>query len=207
METCYGEEKSGFPVQPEEKIRKNRVVWSTYRESSYHTLITALFLIFRIFFSHLRARTAEYYSYATSKSWSPALTNAWLLRKCRTTYIIECIILLTGPRSGHSVLISKIPLLSEWHTNIVQDCKLLSERLSESTCNLSHCSSYLVTRDNPGDALVLKQKYNPEKWQYWNFQGALKLWKITASFISLHWKRQDNSNSFLIAATTWSYEP
>ena len=121
-------------------------------------LITALFLIFRIFFSHLRARTAEYYSYATSKSWSPALTNAWLLRKCRTTYIIECIILLTGPRSGHSVLISKIPLLSKWHTNIVQDCKLLSERLSESTCNLSHCSSYLVTRDNPGDALVLKQK-------------------------------------------------
>ena len=37
METCYGEEKSGFPVQPEEKIRKNRVFWSTYRESSYHT--------------------------------------------------------------------------------------------------------------------------------------------------------------------------
>ena len=26
-----------------------------------------------------------------------------------------------------------------------------------------------TTRDNPGDALVLKQKYNPEKWQYWNF--------------------------------------
>ena len=39
------------------------------------------------------------------------------------------------------------------------------------------------------------------------FQRALKLWEITASFISLHWKRQDNSNSFLIAATTWSYEP
>ena len=37
MGTCYGEEKSGFPVQPEEKIRKNRVFWSTYRESSYHT--------------------------------------------------------------------------------------------------------------------------------------------------------------------------
>ena len=30
--------KSGFPVQPEEKIRKNRVFWSTYRESSYHTI-------------------------------------------------------------------------------------------------------------------------------------------------------------------------
>ena len=39
------------------------------------------------------------------------------------------------------------------------------------------------------------------------FQRALKLWEITASFISLHWKRQDSSNSFLIAATTWSYEP
>ena len=39
------------------------------------------------------------------------------------------------------------------------------------------------------------------------FQRALKLWEITPSFISLHWKCQDNSNSFLIAATTWSFEP
>ena len=37
MGTCYGEEKSGFPVQPDEKIWKNRVFGSTYRESSYHT--------------------------------------------------------------------------------------------------------------------------------------------------------------------------
>ena len=37
MGTCFGEEKSGFPVQPDEKIRKNRVFLSTYRESSYHT--------------------------------------------------------------------------------------------------------------------------------------------------------------------------
>ena len=52
------------------------------------------------------------------------------------------------------------------------------------------------------------QKYNPEKWQYWNIlQWALKLWETTASFISLYWKHQDNTNSFLIAASIWSFEP
>ena len=34
---CFNAKESGFPVQPDEKIRKNRVFWSTYRESSYHT--------------------------------------------------------------------------------------------------------------------------------------------------------------------------
>ena len=34
---CLNAKKSGFPVQPDEKIRKNRVFWSTYRESCYHT--------------------------------------------------------------------------------------------------------------------------------------------------------------------------
>ena len=34
---------------------------------------------------------------------------------------------------------------------------------------------YNYTRDNPGDALVLKQKYNPEKWQYWNFSTGAKI--------------------------------
>ena len=39
-----------------------------------------------------------------------------------------------------------------------------------------------MTGDNPGNALALKQKYNPEKWQYWNiFQWALKLWETTVS--------------------------
>ena len=50
----------------------------------------------------------------------------------------------------------------------------------------------LETRDLPGDAQVLKRKYNLEKrskWQYWNiFQRSLKLWEITASFIALYWK-------------------
>ena len=31
------QKKSGFPVQPNDKSRKNRVFWSTYKESSYHT--------------------------------------------------------------------------------------------------------------------------------------------------------------------------
>ena len=51
---------------------------------------------------------------------------------------------------------------------------------------LNFSSGYDLTRYLPGDALVLKLKYNLEKrskWQYWNvFQRALKLWEITASF-------------------------
>ena len=34
---CFNAKESGFPVQPDEKIRKNRVFWSTYREGCYHT--------------------------------------------------------------------------------------------------------------------------------------------------------------------------
>ena len=44
-----------------------------------------------------------------------------------------------------------------------------TEKLLRSTCIV--CS----TRANPGDALVLKQKYNPEKWQYWNFSTGAKI--------------------------------
>ena len=36
METCYGKEKFGIPVQPEEKIQKNQV-FEVHIESSYHT--------------------------------------------------------------------------------------------------------------------------------------------------------------------------
>ena len=61
METCYGEEKSGFPVQPEEKIRKNRVFWSTYSESSYHTFDNSVVRHILHFFSHMCAQTAEYF--------------------------------------------------------------------------------------------------------------------------------------------------
>ena len=37
-----------------------------------------------------------------------------------------------------------------------------------TTCLLLSRKEYMyITReDNPGDALVLKQKYNPEKWRY-----------------------------------------
>ena len=56
---------------------------------------------------------------------------------------------------------------------------------------------YVGTRDLPGNALVLKQKYNLEnrsKRQYWiTFQLVPKLWEITASFISLYWKHQENT--------------
>ena len=62
----------------------------------------------------------------------------------------------------------------------------------------------METRDNPGDALVLKQKYNPEKWQYWNFSTGAKIVGNNSKF---YFSPLDNSISFLIAATTWSYEP
>ena len=57
---------------------------------------------------------------------------------------------------------------------------------------------YFLTRDNPGNALVFKQKFNREKLQYWNFSMGAKIVGITQSFISLHWKHQDNSNSWLL---------
>ena len=66
------------------------------------------------------------------------------------------------------------------------------------------------TRDLPGDALVFKRKYNLEKgqkWQYWNiFQWALKIWEITASFISFELNHQENTLFFFIAASILSYE-
>ena len=59
---------------------------------------------------------------------------------------------------------------------------------------------YWRTRDLPGDALVFKRKYTLEKgqkWQYWNiFQWALKIWEITASFISLDLNHQENTLFF-----------
>ena len=61
MGTCFGEEKSGFPVQPDEKIRKNRVFWSTYRESSYHTFDNSVVRHIPHFFSHMGARAVEYF--------------------------------------------------------------------------------------------------------------------------------------------------
>ena len=65
------------------------------------------------------------------------------------------------------------------------------------------------TRDLPGDALVFKRKYNLEKgqkWQYWNiFQWALKIWEITASFISFELNHQENTLFFFIAASILSY--
>ena len=36
-EMCFNAKQSGFPVQLDEKIRNNRVFWSTYKESCYHT--------------------------------------------------------------------------------------------------------------------------------------------------------------------------
>ena len=63
--------------------------------------------------------------------------------------------------------------------------------------DVSQCAPNIVTRDLPGDALVLKRKYNLEKkvkmaiLEY--FSTALKLWEITASFISLYWKHEENT--------------
>ena len=72
-------------------------------------------------------------------------------------------------------------------------------------------SSTWYTRDNPGNAPVLKRKYNLEKWQHWNIaQRALNLWGLTARFISHHWKHKERlflESSFLIPASTWCYEP
>ena len=68
----------------------------------------------------------------------PAITTDLVVKKMQNN-LTECII-LSGVRSGHSVTIPT-------HHIIVRDCsicKLLSERLSESKCNLGHCSSYLV---------------------------------------------------------------
>ena len=48
METCYGEEKSGFPVQPEEKIRKNRVFEVHIEKALITHLITVLFTTFGV---------------------------------------------------------------------------------------------------------------------------------------------------------------
>ena len=53
--------KSGFPVQPDEKIRKNQVFWSTYRERSYHTFDNSVVLHIPHFFSCMHAYTAEYF--------------------------------------------------------------------------------------------------------------------------------------------------
>ena len=57
MESCFGQKKSGFPLQPEEKNRKNRVFWSTYRESSYHTFDDNVVPHIPQFFSCMRACT------------------------------------------------------------------------------------------------------------------------------------------------------
>ena len=61
MRSCFGEKKSGFPVQPDEKIRKNQVFWSTYRERSYHTFDNSVVLHIPHFFSCMHAYTAEYF--------------------------------------------------------------------------------------------------------------------------------------------------
>ena len=53
------------------------------------------------------------------------------------------------------------------------------------------------TRDNPGDALVLKQNYNLEKMaEFEYFTTGAKIMGNTASFISVYWKHQDNTNNF-----------
>ena len=49
MGTCIGEEKSGFPVQPEVKIWKNRVFEVHVERASITHLITALFVTFCTF--------------------------------------------------------------------------------------------------------------------------------------------------------------
>ena len=65
-----------------------------------------------------------------------------------------------------------------------------------------------ITRDNPGDALVLKQKYNLEKMaEFEYFTTGAKIMGNTASFISVYWKHQDNTNYFFIAVSTLSYKP
>ena len=61
MGTCFGEEKSGFPVHPEVKIRKNRFFEVHVEQASITHLITALFVTFHTFFSHMCAQTAEYF--------------------------------------------------------------------------------------------------------------------------------------------------
>ena len=41
---CLNAKMSGFPGQPDEKIRKNRVFWSTYKESCYYTFDNSVVL-------------------------------------------------------------------------------------------------------------------------------------------------------------------
>ena len=71
-------------------------------------------------------------------------------------------------------------------------------------------SKIFTARDLPGDALVLKRKYNLEKGQLcWNnFQWALKLWEIT---VSCTFRFSGNIRKtpclFFIAASIWSYAP
>ena len=60
MKLCFGEKKSGFPVQPGEKIRKNRVFWSTYRESCYHTFDNSVVRHIPHFFSHMFSKQPIY---------------------------------------------------------------------------------------------------------------------------------------------------
>ena len=54
---CFNAKKSGFPVQPDEKIRKSRVLWSTYRESCYHTFVVHHILHFLHHHTHSTLHT------------------------------------------------------------------------------------------------------------------------------------------------------
>ena len=61
MGTCFGEDESGFPVQPEVQSRENRVFEVHVERASITNLITALFVTFHTFFSRMCAQTAEYF--------------------------------------------------------------------------------------------------------------------------------------------------